>query len=111
MALNTASPRPCRVQPAFEPVHFWEGWLANSIPKIQEKHMKNRALFVSTFGLSLLSGQLWAGRPEAFSKIDAPGAVVTVASGINNDGYIAGWYCIQTPCSVSTTNTRESNPR
>ena len=73
--------------------------------------MKNRALFVSTFGLLLLSSQLWAGRPEAFSKIDAPGAVVTVASGINNDGYIAGWYCIQTPCSVSTTNTSENNPR
>lgn len=75
--------------------------------------MKNRALFVLTFGL-LMAAHAWAHRPETFTKIDVDGAVVTVASGINNDGYIVGWYCLQTPCNgpgASTNPATEANPR
>jgi len=64
-------------------------------------------------GLLLVSGnafaQRGAGRPETFQKIDVPGAVVTIASGINNDGYIVGWYCAQLPCNGSLGT--EANPR
>jgi probable HAF family extracellular repeat protein len=42
----------------------------------------------------------WAGPREITSKIDVPGAVVTVASGINPDGSIVGWYCLQLPCNA-----------
>ncbi len=51
--------------------------------------------------LALLSAISTArgSRPETTTKIDVPGAVVTVASGINGDGTIVGWYCLQ-PCST-----------
>jgi len=47
--------------------------------------------------LALLSAISTArgSRPETTTKIDVPGAVVTVASGINGDGAIVGWYCLQ----------------
>ncbi len=50
--------------------------------------------------LALLSAISTArgSRPETTTKIDVPGAVVTVASGINGDGAIVGWYCLQ-PCT------------
>src|SRR5215813_4686260 len=44
-----------------------------------------------------------AGRPEVTTKIDVPGAVVTVASGINPDGTIVGWYCLSLPCNAVHT--------
>ena len=52
------------------------------------------------------------GSPAAsatFTRIDVPGALVTVASGINGDGYIVGWYCTQLPCSGASGT--EANPR
>jgi len=44
-----------------------------------------------------------ASRPEVTTKIDVPGAVVTVASGINPDGVIVGWYCLKLPCNALNT--------
>ncbi|MFL6436120.1 MAG: hypothetical protein ACJ71Q_00955 [Terriglobales bacterium] len=55
-----------------------------------------------------------ADRPATFTKIDVDGALTTVASGINNDGYIVGWYCLQTPCNGAGTAANpatEANPR
>jgi uncharacterized membrane protein len=43
----------------------------------------------------------WAGEPETFTKLDVPGALVTVASGVNPDGFVVGWYCQQLPCNAS----------
>ena len=63
--------------------------------------MKNRALFVSISGLLLLATQAFAARSETTTAIDPPGALVTAASGINADGFIVGWYCLQTPCNAA----------
>jgi len=63
--------------------------------------MKNRALFVSISGLLLLATQAFAARPETTTAIDPPGALVTAASGINAEGFIVGWYCLQTPCNAA----------
>lgn len=41
-----------------------------------------------------------AARPETFTTINISAANVTVASGINNDGFIVGWYCFKA-CSPS----------
>ncbi|HWY67354.1 MAG TPA: hypothetical protein VNX88_01755 [Terriglobales bacterium] len=57
----------------------------------------------------VLAAQAWAGRPKTYYQIDVPGALVTIASGINNDGYIVGWYCVQNPCSGGSGT--ELNPR
>ena len=53
--------------------------------------------------LALLSAISTArgSRPETTTKIDVPGAVVTVASGINGDGAIVGWYCLLQPCTAA----------
>jgi hypothetical protein len=56
---------------------------------------------VAMFAVLVLSAHAWAARPQAFTRIDAPGAAVTVASGINGDGFIVGWYCLQTPCNAT----------
>lgn len=45
--------------------------------------------------------QSWAEGPETYTKLDVPGAVVTVASGVNPDGLVVGWYCQQLPCNAS----------
>ncbi|HUS18205.1 MAG TPA: hypothetical protein VMZ25_01020 [Terriglobales bacterium] len=42
-----------------------------------------------------------AGTPETYTKLDVPGAVVTIASGVNPDGSVVGWYCQQLPCNAS----------
>jgi len=46
---------------------------------------------------------LSASRTQMISKIDVPGAVVTVASGINANGTVAGWYCLRLPCNSANT--------
>jgi hypothetical protein len=45
----------------------------------------------------------WAARREVTAKIDVPGAVVTIASGINGEGVIVGWFCRQLPCNATRT--------
>jgi uncharacterized membrane protein len=63
--------------------------------------------------LALLAVQGWAAGKDSFQKIDVQRdgvqAVVTIASGINNDGYIVGWYCFKTPCGGGAGT--ESDPR
>jgi uncharacterized membrane protein len=44
-----------------------------------------------------------ASPPQVITKIDVPGAVVTVASGINPNGTIVGWYCLKLPCNSANT--------
>src|SRR5256885_6489253 len=51
--------------------------------------------------LAAMTAQSWAARPETITTINVTGAVVTVASGINADGFIVGWYCLQTPCNAA----------
>src|SRR5205809_6306975 len=53
--------------------------------------------------LALLSAISTArgSRPETTTKIDVPGAVVTVASGINGDGASVGWHCLLQPRTAS----------
>lgn len=41
---------------------------------------------------------------EVFTKVDIKGAVATVASGINPDGAIVGWYCLKLPCNSANTH-------
>lgn len=53
------------------------------------------ALFLSALPAS-------ANQPQT-STIDVKGAVVTVASGINADGAIVGWYCLELPCNSAHT--------
>jgi hypothetical protein len=72
--------------------------------------MKNRALFVSIFGLLLLAVEAFAARPEITSTIDPPGALVTAGSGINADGFVVGWYCLHTPCNAATFRGFLRNP-
>src|SRR5262250_554429 len=59
----------------------------------------HKAKIVTTLVLLAGTALASAARPETFTKIDVPGAAVTVASGINNDGFIVGWYCVQAPCN------------
>ena len=40
--------------------------------------------------LAAMTAQSWAARPETTTTINVTGAVVTVASGINADGFIVG---------------------
>lgn len=51
----------------------------------------------------LLAVPASADQSETTTTIDVPGAVVTVASGINRDGVITGWYCRQLPCNAANT--------
>ena len=53
--------------------------------------------------LLALAFPAWGKGPEITKKIDVPGAVVTVASGINPDGTIVGWYCLRLPCNALNT--------
>jgi hypothetical protein len=54
--------------------------------------------------------RLAAAPPTRLVTIDVPGAVVTVASGINNDGVVVGWYCVQTPCNGAGTAANPATP-
>ena len=72
------------------------------------KYSNWKVTISATLMFLILVAQAWAGQ-EAYTPIDVPGAVVTVASGINNDGYIVGWYCVQNPCGGGAGT--ELNPR
>lgn len=67
----------------------------------------------TALSLLLLAAQAWAGGHESLQTIDVTKdgvkALVTVASGINDDGYIVGWYCLKTPCGGGAGS--ESEPR
>ena len=56
--------------------------------------------------LTTMAVQAWAGSPETFRQIDfktdSQTALVTVASSINGDGFIVGWYCVQLPCNAAS---------
>ena len=56
---------------------------------------------VAVLSMLFLTVSAWAARPESFTTIDVPAAKVTVASGINGDGFIVGWYCLQLPCNAA----------
>jgi len=52
--------------------------------------------------LFLFAAPAAASRPQAVT-LDVKNAVVTVASGINADGTIVGWYCLELPCNSAHT--------
>jgi uncharacterized membrane protein len=64
------------------------------------KHCTEYALIlIAGIYISIASLTTWAARPETYTKLDVPTgpvthAAVTVASGVNSDGYIVGWYCL-----------------
>lgn len=78
------------------------------------KYSNRKVTLGAALTLLVLAVQAWAGGPDTFQKIDVPGALATIASGINNDGYIVGWYCLQTPCNgpgTAANPATETNPR
>jgi len=66
---------------------------------LNSKSQTGRMAIDMAIALVLVAIPAWAARPEVTTKIDVPGAVVTIASGINEDGVIVGWYCRQLPCN------------
>lgn len=65
---------------------------------MNHRQCKSAFMVIAMFIASLSA---WAARPESFTRIDVPGASITVASGVNGDGYIVGWYCLQAPCNAA----------
>ncbi len=65
-----------------------------------------RAVISAGLVLTIMATPAWAGRPETFKQIDfqkhGQTAVVTVASSINGDGFVVGWYCMQLPCNAAS---------
>ncbi|HUQ50258.1 MAG TPA: hypothetical protein VM056_06045 [Terriglobales bacterium] len=60
-----------------------------------------QVVLLLVLGNSLLVSNAWAGAPDRYTKLDVPGALITVASGVNPDGLVVGWYCQQLPCNAS----------
>ncbi|HET9741961.1 MAG TPA: hypothetical protein VFQ00_04355 [Terriglobales bacterium] len=73
------------------------------------KHNNWKLTLGTALALLAWAAPVWADQPGTFEKIDVDGAVVTIASGINNDGYIVGWYCLKNPCGGGAGT--ESEPR
>src|SRR5258708_4657884 len=76
---------------------------------LEEEHMNRSKLKIfatlaaAVTALLLSALPASANQPEVTTTIDIPGAVVTVASGINADGAIVGWYCLKLPCNSAST--------
>ena len=60
-----------------------------------------KAVLTLLLGSCLWVSYAWAGAPDTYTRLDVPGAVVTIASGVNPDGLVVGWYCQQLPCGAS----------
>ena len=66
---------------------------------LKSKSNIGRIVINLAIALAMATAPAWAVRPEVTTKIDVPGAVVTVASGINGEGAIIGSYCRLLPCN------------
>ena len=65
------------------------------------KSHTGRIAIDTVIALVLVAIPAWAARREVTTKIDVPGAVVTIASGMNGEGVIVGWFCRQLPCNAT----------
>src|SRR5205809_1337342 len=86
-----------------EGIYYKTAGLVRLRRKTMRKMTLSKSILRTAFVLlALLSAISTArgNRPETTTKIDVPGAVVTVASGINGDGAIVGWYCLK-PCTAA----------
>src|SRR5690348_2639037 len=69
--------------------------LCASSSGLQTSHIGWKVTLGIVLAVAAMVAPAWAARPETTIKLDVPGAVVTTASGINGDGAIVGWYCLQ----------------